>query len=187
MRLEVDVGRWQENKASPGPVLGQSAGPVVEDPTGKPPSDSPLLSPQRRQLPARALPAIRCLVCLQRPVRLHWLRHRHSGRPHPVIDRRLSFVPEDEYSTDGDDHEQQRSRNHLTSGNTRANSRYQHNRNKSSDSDIISNSDDDGGSDDDDMDRPSYLRQDNGRSADPLLFKADDDDDHERGRTPTTV
>ncbi|KAK8073444.1 hypothetical protein PG994_004343 [Apiospora phragmitis] len=35
------------------------------------------------------------------------------------------------------------------------------------------------------MDRPSYLRQDNGRSADPLLFKAGgDDDDMERGRTP---
>ncbi|KAK8102466.1 hypothetical protein PG984_015612 [Apiospora sp. TS-2023a] len=94
----------------------------------------------------------------------------------PVIDRRLSFVAEDEYSTDGDD---QQSRNHLTHGNTRANSRYHRNR-RSTDSDIISNSDDDGG---DEMDRPSYLRQDNGRSADPLL-KGDADDDNERGRTP---
>ncbi|KAK8024435.1 hypothetical protein PG993_012501 [Apiospora rasikravindrae] len=103
----------------------------------------------------------------------------------PVIDRRLSFVPEDEYSTDGED--QARSRNHLTHGNTRANSSRYHRNRKSSGSDSISNSDDDGGDDDDDddMDRPSYLRQNNGRSADPLLFKADDDnDDMERGRTP---
>ncbi|KAK8071274.1 hypothetical protein PG997_011477 [Apiospora hydei] len=100
----------------------------------------------------------------------------------PVIDRRLSFVPEDEYSTDGED--QARDRNHLTHGNTRANSSRYHRNRKSTDSDIISNSDDDGG-DEDDMDRPSYLRQNNGRSADPLLFKADDDnDDMERGRTP---